>query len=187
MADSIGNQNLLAVYEQLCQSYRAIDDFRSKLLGFLPLASAGGAFLLLTDPKKIEAVKPFLNSLGLLGFVVTLGLFCYEIYGIRKCHALISAGRELECDLGIKNGQFCQRPRNLFYIINEPFAAGVIYPAVLAGWIFLASVFPQQQSDQQYAIESALATAKWVFCVGFLITLIYNLLLPIIDKVHKCN
>ena len=29
----------LKAYEELCTSYRAIDDFRAKLLGFLPLAT----------------------------------------------------------------------------------------------------------------------------------------------------
>lgn len=182
MADSTGNPNLPNVYEQLCQSYRAIDDFRAKLLGFLPLASAGGAFLLLNDPQKIKLAKPFLEPLGIFGFVVTLGLFFYEIYGIRKCHALINAGKKLEYYLDITDGQFTKRPRNVLYIINEPFAAGVIYPAVLAGWMFLASLFPQPQSDQPPAIKAALTAAIWVFVIGFLIMLIYNLALPYVDK-----
>src|SRR5437588_6923707 len=105
----------LRAYEQLCISYRAIDDFRAKLLGFLPLASAGGAFLLLSDvlvdPEKSKFAKPFLKPLGLFGFVVTLGLFFYEIYGVRKCHALIEAGIQLECELSI-TGQFRKRPRS---------------------------------------------------------------------------
>lgn len=36
------NDNLKAAYQELCSSYHAIDDFRAKLLGFLPLATAGG-------------------------------------------------------------------------------------------------------------------------------------------------
>src|SRR5438270_14038293 len=90
----------LRAYEQLCISYRAIDDFRAKLLGFLPLASAGGAFLLLNDvfvnAEKIKFAQQFLKPIGLFGFVVTLGLFSYELYGIRKCHALIEAGKHFE-------------------------------------------------------------------------------------------
>jgi hypothetical protein len=38
--------NLRAGYDQLCQSYRAIDDFRAKLLGFLPVVTGGGLLLL---------------------------------------------------------------------------------------------------------------------------------------------
>jgi hypothetical protein len=37
---------LLAAYNQLCTSYHAIDDFRAKLLGFLPLVTGGGLVLL---------------------------------------------------------------------------------------------------------------------------------------------
>jgi hypothetical protein len=37
MSDS-QDENLKTTYDQLCTSYRAIDDFRAKLLGFLPLS-----------------------------------------------------------------------------------------------------------------------------------------------------
>jgi hypothetical protein len=185
--DNEGNPDLIKVYDQLCVSYRAIDDFRAKLLGFLPLASAGGAFLLLNDvlvnPEKSKFAKPFLKPLGLFGFVITLGLFFYEIYGIRKCLALIEAGRKLECSLRITEGQFRKRPDNVLYLINEPFAAGVIYPAVLAGWMFLTLAFPEP--DQAPAIEAALTAAILVFVVGFLITLIYNLALPHHEKIYN--
>jgi hypothetical protein len=70
--------------------------------------------------------------------VITLGLFFFELYGIKKCTQLISAGRKLEEDLHVKNGQFVTRPPGVIGFINEPFAAGVIYPAVLAAWTFLA-------------------------------------------------
>jgi hypothetical protein len=40
-----------AVYEQLCISCRAIDDFRANLLGFLPLATGTGVLLLLGNLK----------------------------------------------------------------------------------------------------------------------------------------
>lgn len=186
--DNKGNSDVIKVYDQLCLSYRAIDDFRAKLLGFLPLASAGGAFLLLNDvfidPEKGKLVKLFLKPLGLFGFVVTLGLFSYEIYGIRKCHALINAGKQLERSMRI-TGQFRKRPRSVLGFINESFAAGVIYPAVLAGWMFLTLAFPQSQSDQSPAIEAALTTAIWVFVVGFLITLIYSLTLPYHESIYN--
>jgi hypothetical protein len=45
----MGHDEELKVYDQLCISYRAIDDFRAKLLGFLPLVSGSGIFLLLND------------------------------------------------------------------------------------------------------------------------------------------
>jgi hypothetical protein len=38
-------ENLKIIYQELCNSYRAIDDFRTKLLGFLPLATGAGVVL----------------------------------------------------------------------------------------------------------------------------------------------
>jgi len=66
-------------------------------------------------------------------------LFAYEIYGIKKCHDLIEAGIQLEGDLHSR-GQFICRHRYAMGFINEPFAAGIIYSAVLASWIFLVFV-----------------------------------------------
>jgi len=48
--------NLRATYEQLCQSYRAIDDFRAKLLGFLPVVSGGGLLVLVGRQGEFERV-----------------------------------------------------------------------------------------------------------------------------------
>lgn len=45
--------NLRTVYDQLCNSYRALDDFHMKLLGFLPLAT-GGVILLIFTASKLE-------------------------------------------------------------------------------------------------------------------------------------
>jgi hypothetical protein len=126
----------LSVYEQTCQSYRSIDDFRAKLLGFLPIASAGGLFLVVQA--RPENDNQVLIATGLFGIIITLGLLTYEIYGIKRCHLLIESGRRLELDLEVKNGQFQQRPREVAGYINEPFATSLIYPAVLAGWAFVA-------------------------------------------------
>jgi membrane protein implicated in regulation of membrane protease activity len=52
-------------------------------------------------------------------------------------------------------GQFTSRPNRL---VNEIFAAGVIYPAVLAGWLFLV-LFAS-------GVSAALYIAGFVFLVG---------------------
>ena len=130
------------LYQQICDSYRAIDDFRAKLLGFLPLVSGGGIFFLLSG----SLPKEFLGPIGVFGIVITLGLFTYEIYGIEKCTALIKAGQDLESASKLE-GQFMRRPtgilgRNGFLSsISEPFAASIIYPAVLAAWAYLGLVY----------------------------------------------
>jgi hypothetical protein len=145
-------------YEQTCISYHAIDDFRARLLGFLPIASAGGLFLLV-EAKDSQSEGPLVAA-GLFGFVVTLGLLAYEIYGIKRCHHLIEYGRRLELDMQLEYGQFQQRPRGVHlrsreesseahgveneqhdpggFEIDEPVATALIYPAVLAGWAFVA-------------------------------------------------
>jgi hypothetical protein len=105
--------------------------------------------------------------MGVFGIAITLGLFAYEVYGIKKCDALIAAGKQIEGQLGITDGQFTSRPRGLLGYINEPFAAGVIYPAVLAAWTFLALAF---------ALPRAAATliAIEVFLAGFMGMFLYN-------------
>ena len=132
----MSDDNLKAVYQELCTSYRAIDDFRMKLLAFLPFAT-GGIFVLV-DAERIEIVKQHTFFLGLFGFVFTLGLFSLELFGIRKCGALIDAGKQMEREKLVISGQFTSRPRDICGLVNEPFAAAVIYPAVLAAWIYLA-------------------------------------------------
>lgn len=175
MADS--KDHKLKVYEQLCNSYRAIDDFRTKLLALLPLATGGGIFLLVGDETRAKAIEAYLPSIGLFGFGVTLGLFLFELHGIQKCTHLIKAGARLEENLGItkEEGQFIDRPLGIVGFINEPFAAGIIYPAVLAAWAFLAIDF---NLGRRYSVSNLFQDAKWatwVFIVGFVIALIYNL------------
>jgi hypothetical protein len=174
------------VYQELCNSYRAIDDFRAKLLGFLPLATGTGMFLLLNnagfkDFKTLpDEMKSLLVAAGAFGFAITLGLFFYELYGIKKCHALINAGEALETELGFdgQDGQFTKRPREVAGLINEPFAAGVIYPAVLAAWTFFA-VFSMPQKVPLWAPRDDPLWAIGVFIVGFTISLFFNLWLKL--------
>jgi hypothetical protein len=169
MSNSEGEK--LKTYEELCISYRAIDDFRAKLLTLLPLATGGGIFFLANLLR--DETRPLFFPIGIFGFVATLGLFSYEIYGIKKCHALLKTGAQLEDSLGIA-GQFKNRPRAVLRVINEPFAAGLIYPAVLAAWTFLALVF---------ALSHA---APWVALIVFFValagTLFYDFRLQSSDK-----
>ena len=174
----------IKVYEQLCNSYRAIDDFRAKLLGFLPLATGTGVFLLLTDQAKILSMQNLLKPIGLFGFVVTLGLFFYELYGIKKCACIIEVGKDLEVNLlKVSKGQFATRPHGVALLINEPFAASLIYPAVLAAWTFLAFAVPTLQDPLPSGTPplkfQALAAylAIGVFLASFAFAFSYNVFL----------
>ena len=51
-------------------------------------------------------------------------------------------------------------------IVNEPFAAGVIYPAVLAAWTFFALAFGWPKANP--------AVPELVFIIGLLGTLAYD-------------
>ena len=166
--DTARIESLRTVYSELCSSYRAIDDFRTKLLGFLPLATGTGLFFLVTDNAKLDVARPYLGPIGVFGFVITLGLFFYEFYGIKKCGALISAGKVLERELHIGDGQFIKRPHGVLGFINEPFAAGVIYPAVLGAWTFVALTFSHYEG-------AARRWATGVFIVGFAVSFLYIL------------
>ena len=136
------DDNRKTIYHKLCQSYRAIDEFRSKLLGYLPLASIAGIFFLLSDAFIDDAKRSFaelmLRPIGIFGLLVTVALFLYELHGIKKYACLIDAGKKLEEDLKILDGQFKTRPNGFVGFINEPFAAGIIYPTVVAAWTFIA-------------------------------------------------
>lgn len=175
------NQYTEAAYREVCTSYRSIDDFRQKLLAALPLVSGAGIFLLSGDLGKLDA--SMLMPIGFFGFVVTLGLLIFEIHGIRRCTHLIVLGKYLEKQMEIE-GQFINRcdglqsingQKGITRFFNEPLAAGVIYPAVLAGWIFLALrfTFPHYVSLISFA----------VFIIGFVAMPKFNIWL--IDKDSK--
>lgn len=132
-------------YEQICTSYHAIEDQRAKLLGFLPLASAGGIFFLLADPftsqDKLAVIKPYLVPIGVLGVLITLGLFLYDLRETQLSGALRKNGKDIEQLLGIQwQGQFSTRPQGKMYVINSGVGVSLIYAAIISGWVFLAFI-----------------------------------------------
>jgi hypothetical protein len=162
--EKMNNPNYLDTYKELCNSYRAIDDFRAKLLALLPFATGVGAVFLLGNITPEN--QKYLEPLGVFGFVVTLGLFAYEIFGIHKCHALIKSGKFIEIIQLKVNGQFKTRPPSIRGLIDEPFAAGIIYPAVLASWLYIALIFSHPQASLPAAIT--------IFFAGFVCMLVYK-------------
>jgi len=136
---STNDENRRVVYQEIGKIYKGIDDFRLKLLGLLPLTTSG-IFLLLQASSGLKGVS---LPIGLFGFVATLGLSCYELRGMQYCIALIQAGKDIEDELHIE-GSFKRRPPPVAGIIGAVTAATIIYPAVLAAWIYLA-FFQQSQ------------------------------------------
>ncbi len=150
------DENLKMAYQEVCTSYRAIDDFRAKLLGLLPLVSGTGIFFLLN----MKTNSVYLGPIGLFGSVVTLGLFLYELSCLQKCQYLIEHGEEIEYQLKIKGqGQF-----NRDFQSWKTFAACMIYSAVFAAWIFVALV----------PIQEFWWVAALIFFISFVGFYIYN-------------
>lgn len=140
---------LLAVYSEVCESYHAIDEFRTKLLGILPITSLAGILLLGKDSLFAAGNAPSLRFIGYGSFFAaafTLALFLFEIRGILRCHHLIQRGEELERKLKVR-GQFSvcaqQHGRDVTSekIFNAKVAASAIYSLVFSAWLFMALKF----------------------------------------------
>lgn len=159
------DEELKLVYQEICNSFRAIADFRAKLLGFLPLVSGTGIFLLL-DRNITGASQQYLLLIGVFGFVVTLGLYFYELRGIQKCNSLVAGGKNIEELLGIQ-GQFSLIPPPANRFIRNTLAAYIIYPAVLAAWSFLA--FINIYGPREF--RPPLIVFAVIFCLSFLLRL----------------
>src|SRR5436189_6381469 len=133
------SEHAMTEYLEICKSHHDIKDFRAKLLALLPIASGTGLFLLLT--KKQEPLDiSHLPAIGIFGFLVTLGLFFYELRGIQKCKALIILGGKIESELKIELGQFKDRPRRIAGFIGAETAGWAIYMAVLLAWLYVTWV-----------------------------------------------
>ena len=140
------SDNLKIIYTQLCDSYHKVDDFRSKLLGFLPLASGATLLGILNVDKNDQVeVAPYFCEIGLFGMLITLGLLIYELKGIQKCTGFIYYGKLIEEKMlgGLASpliGQFTSlwKKEKLWWGATEPVASGVVYATVMTVWVYVA-------------------------------------------------
>jgi hypothetical protein len=154
-AESVGK-----AYDEVCRAYERIDDFRAKLLGFLPAVSGAGLFLLLRNTGlggRARGKWELLTFGGSFGAIVTLGLLLYEQRGIQQCIRLTTIGSALESKLCVR-GRFSRWPHSVRRFINEPTASGFIYSSVIASWVFIAIT-----SESNPAAVAAAVTI-WVIC-----------------------
>lgn len=141
LSDGQDREGLLLAYSELCRSYNEIRAFRARLLSLLPLVSSGGIFLLLNN--EISAISPItILVLGILGCLVTAGLYIYERHNMERCHRLIHIGAMWEKQsLNLDNGQFMMRvngdEEGIVSGSRYKLAAGLIYGAVFLGWCYL--------------------------------------------------
>jgi Na+/proline symporter len=149
----MSDENIRGVYDQLSTAYHAVDDFRARLIGLLPLAS-GVAFIGLLDPTKTNALTSHLREIGLLGMVITFGLLIYELKGIKKCTDFIFSGEAMEQVL-LKGtsltGKFTELTKSapkFWKFATEPVASAIVYATVMAGWTFVASSSEHMEKDK---------------------------------------
>jgi hypothetical protein len=126
--------SMLAVYAQVGDNYRAIDDLRLRLLALLPLATGTGLLVLLGGHSVSAAIGV---PAGVFGMVATISLYFYELHGVEKCAHYIDPGAKLEECLDVP-GSFTNRPHHIFGVVSELLPSALIYPASFAGWLFLA-------------------------------------------------
>lgn len=141
---------LLDAYREVCASYHAIDEFRAKLLGILPLASLAGILAVGKEGpfEKGSAIASLIGFASFFAAAFTLALFLFEIRGILRCHHLIHRGKELEEKLQVL-GQFAicshQHERTLGSLaerlFNAKVAASAMYSLVFSAWLFLGLHF----------------------------------------------
>jgi hypothetical protein len=135
-----------ALYQEVCISFRALDDLRMRVLGLLPLVSGIGIFFLLNNSVIGTSSRgqptyfaQFLLPLGLIGAIVTLGLFFYDMRANQVKGSLIKTGWEIEHSLVIA-GQFTNRPPSRFGLIGDTVGSTLIYTVVISGWVFSALI-----------------------------------------------
>lgn len=134
---------LETIYKQVAIQHDRIDDFRAKLLGFLPAVTGVGLFALV----KTEATDPeFLVAIGLFGALAAMGLFVHELRGITDCYMLIAIGHKLEESLAnkadAKFGPFTTRFRLkgwYEWFVSRETAACIVYPATITAWAVLGA------------------------------------------------
>ena len=135
------DNDLLKLYDKCSEGYHKVDDFRSKLLGFLPFASGIATLGSLFIEQKSGTNNHI--AIGIFGFVVTFGLLIYELKGIEKCTQFIKLGKWLEEKMD--GNSEAPKQRKGFFIellkgdnfFTEPIASAFIYSIVLSLWAYV--------------------------------------------------
>ncbi len=132
-------------YQETLQQFRMLADARFKLLAFVPTVS-GAAVALLTGTTEAQTRL----AVGLLGFLVTLGILFYELRNSEFYDAVAHRAKCLEMLLGLPactqgkslGGAFNERPgkeMRFFGLVKIWHDRGLalVYGAALGGWLYL--------------------------------------------------
>lgn len=133
-------------YEQTIKYVHTLADIRFKLLTLVPVAT-GAAMGLLKGSTQPSSVI----SIGILGFMVTLGIVFYDQRNTQIYNVMVFRAKALELLLGFEylgdkertyGGPFLDRPKRrlkFFHLVLMWHDRGlaVIYSAALGGWSYL--------------------------------------------------
>ena len=134
--ESERRETLGLLYEQVCESWRALIGVRFKLLGFVPSIS-GVAVAVLIDA---QGVTPAAGAgLATFGLLATVGIYLYDQRNSQLHDELISRGRRIEYELGVVVGQFLGRPGSAG-IVKHDYAVTLVYVATMAAWFAVGVV-----------------------------------------------
>ncbi len=140
-ASTADNDNATTIYNAICTSYHALEDLRMRFLGFLPLASSAGIFYLVSTTN-IQIANSAYIAIGIVGAIITIGLYCYELRALQMSHELREVGANIETTELHVMGQFAwhhQHEHNRHGIVlGNTFGSAFVYTAVLTGWLYLA-------------------------------------------------
>ncbi len=132
---------LLALYGQICTSWRELVGVRFKLLALVPSVSLLILVQLLSSAGIGEGLTPVVKTgIAVIGLVVVAGLLVYELRNSQLHDDLISRGRRIEEELGVDTGQFRGRRIASGWLIKHDRALALVYGAALLSWALAIAV-----------------------------------------------
>ena len=167
-SDAIANLRL--DYQTTVQQFTALADIRFKLLAFVPTVT-GAAFGILKDSPNKAATA----AIGAFGFLVTLGIFFYEVRNTQFYDRAVHRAKALEarlkfpiCTAGLeKGGLFSERSGKksgkksdgklrLFGLVKIWHDRGlaIVYGSSLAAWSLLVchAILVSQTGQRYFAV-----------------------------------
>ena len=168
-------ENIRMIYNQMCTSYHSVDDFRAKLLGFLPLVSGTATYSLIKDGSSTH----YVHEIAWLGVLFTFGLIIYGLKGIQKCTFYIASGKTIEehmlQDTSFK-GQFMMLTdgrKLMSKFFTEPVASAIVYAAVLSAWVYVATTKMVKDQDGVDVLNGNFDLAGSIGLLAFALVIVH--------------
>lgn len=160
-------------YEHTLQQFAMLADIRFKLLAFVPTL-AGAAIVFLGTKAAPETAL----AVGLLGFIVTIGITFYDIRNTQFYDAIVHRARWLEALLDLPictegqptGGLFRERPRPSLrflgkFLVWHDRGLAMVYGAALGGWALIIAYSCLSLAQRpDYRIALAIAVLVGTVC-----------------------